>query len=222
MLQAPEIAESANGPTTEGRLGPFPRFKGPLELSGVLDEYESLEITPVLGREYPKAKIVDLMNAPNSDELLRDLAITGEFYSSSVVKTPKYALHLPDEHVNQKVSQRGVVVFRAQDDVDTEILKTLAIRLGELTGRPSTSGLHIHPLFNSERDHGGEDNQINCVSSEDRKKVYAAEQHHAKKNQSHNNWHSDLGFEAVPGDYSCFILTEVPETGGGTYAIESY
>jgi hypothetical protein len=195
--------------------GPFPRFKGPLELSGALDKYESIEVTPVLGREFPTAKLLEWMDAPNSDELLRDLAITGEIYysPSSVIK-----VLLANEFgiFHKKVSQRGVVVFRAQDGVDTEVIKKLAIRLGELTGRPSENGLHIHPLFNSERDHGGADNQINCVSSEDRKAVYAAEQHQKKKVQSHNNWHSDLGFEAVPGDYSVFVLTEVPETGGGT------
>lgn len=118
-------------------------------------------------------------------------------------------------NMDQKVSQRGVVVFRAQDDVDTEILKKLALRLGELTGRPSTSGLHTHPIFNSERDNGEPDNEINVVSSEDRKSMYASEVQRKKK-QSHNNWHSDLGFEPVPGDYSVFMLTEVPETGGGT------
>lgn len=66
----PEATKSGNGP--------FPRFKGPLKLSGALEKEEFLEITPVLGREYPKAKIVDWLNAPNSDELIRDLAITGE------------------------------------------------------------------------------------------------------------------------------------------------
>jgi hypothetical protein len=66
--------------------GPFPRFKGPLELSGALDKYESIEVTPVLGREFPTAKLLEWMEAPNSDELLRDLAITGEnYYSPSAV-----------------------------------------------------------------------------------------------------------------------------------------
>lgn len=111
-----------------------------------------------------------------------------------------------------KVSQRGVVVFRAQDDVDTEMLKRIALRLGELTGRPSECGLHIHPFFNNARDGLSADNQINTVSSEDRKKVY-----HSNKVQSHNHWHSDIGFEAVPGDYSVFIVPQIPETGGGTY-----
>ena len=75
----PVSTETAPVNGTAGKkqaLGPFPRFKGPLKLAGVLDEFESVEITPVLGREYPKAKIVEWMNAPNSDELLRDLAIT--------------------------------------------------------------------------------------------------------------------------------------------------
>lgn len=61
--------------------GPHPRFKGPLKLSGALDKEEFLEITPLLGREYTKANLVEWLNAPNSDELLRDLAITGEYAS---------------------------------------------------------------------------------------------------------------------------------------------
>lgn len=115
----------------------------------------------------------------------------------------------------KKVSQRGVVVFRAQDEVDTTILKQISLRLGELTGRPTECGLHIHPFFHSAREGLGDDNYINCVSSDDRKKVY----YQSKKSQSHNNWHSDVGFEAVPGDYSAFILTEIPETGGGMFLI---
>jgi len=37
------------------------------------------------------------------------------------------------------VSQRGVVFFRAQDDLTNELQKELAQRLGELSGKPSTS-----------------------------------------------------------------------------------
>ena len=92
------------------------------------------------------------------------------------------------------------------------MLKKIALRLGELTGRPSENGLHIHPFFNTAREGLGADNHINCVSSDDRKKVY-----NSKKGQSHNNWHSDIGFEAVPGDYSVFIVPETPETGGGMH-----
>jgi hypothetical protein len=48
----------------------------PLRLSGALDTYESFDVTPVIGREFPKARLVEWLESPNSDELLRDLAIT--------------------------------------------------------------------------------------------------------------------------------------------------
>lgn len=57
-----------------------PRNEKPLKKSGILDAaFEYDELTPVIGREYPKTNIVDdLLNAPNSEQLLRDLAITSE------------------------------------------------------------------------------------------------------------------------------------------------
>jgi hypothetical protein len=64
----------SNGHTTKSRN------TAPLTKSGALDAaFPFEEITPVIGREYPTAKIVeDLLGAPNSDELLRDVAITSE------------------------------------------------------------------------------------------------------------------------------------------------
>jgi alpha-ketoglutarate-dependent taurine dioxygenase len=43
------------------------------------------------------------------------------------------------------VSQRNVVFFRNQE-ITIEQQKSLGTRLGELSGKPSTSKLHIHPL----------------------------------------------------------------------------
>lgn len=48
----------------------------PLQLSGSLDSFESFDVTPIIGREFPTANLVDWLNAPNADELIRDLAIT--------------------------------------------------------------------------------------------------------------------------------------------------
>ncbi|KAI8258209.1 putative alpha-ketoglutarate-dependent sulfonate dioxygenase [Colletotrichum sp. SAR11_239] len=48
----------------------------PLRQSGALDAFESFDPTPITGREFPTANIVDWLKAPNSDELIRDLAIT--------------------------------------------------------------------------------------------------------------------------------------------------
>lgn len=51
----------------------------PLQQSGSLDSYEQFDVTPIIGREFPKANLVEWLEAPNSDELIRDLAITSMF-----------------------------------------------------------------------------------------------------------------------------------------------
>ena len=52
--------------------------KEPLKLSGVLDRLNFFDVTPVIGREFPDADLKEWLEAPNSDELLRDLAITSK------------------------------------------------------------------------------------------------------------------------------------------------
>ena len=54
--------------------------KEPLKLSGVLDQFKSFDVTPVIGTEYPDVDLAEWLKAPNSDELIRDLAITGFYY----------------------------------------------------------------------------------------------------------------------------------------------
>lgn len=49
----------------------------PLKLSGALDAYEHFDVTPVIGREFVNVDLAELLSAPNSDELIKDLAITG-------------------------------------------------------------------------------------------------------------------------------------------------
>ncbi|KAI9825590.1 MAG: hypothetical protein M1819_000486 [Sarea resinae] len=167
----------------------------PLQLTGALDQFASFDVTPVIGREYPEAKLVDWLNAPNSDELIRDLAIT--------------------------ISQRGVVFFRAQDGLTNDIQKTLVQRLGELSGKPSSSGLHVHPIVNASREFGGKDDEISVISSEQNKKVFSSRYRSLK--QSHRDqWHSDITFEPVPSDYALLRLTELPKVGGDTLWASGY
>lgn len=59
-------------------VAPKATFRQPLKLSGALDNYESFDVTPVIGREFPTVNLVEWLEATNSDELLRDLAITSE------------------------------------------------------------------------------------------------------------------------------------------------
>lgn len=110
-----------------------------------------------------------------------------------------------------------MVFFRAQDDLTNDLQKKLILRLGELTGRPATSGLHIHPILNSERELGGDDPEISTISSIQNKQFYsrAANDALSAKKQSSAQWHSDIAFEPVPADYTSLRLVELPTTGGG-------
>ncbi|KAF5498143.1 hypothetical protein CGCA056_v014978 [Colletotrichum aenigma] len=95
-------------------------------------------MTPGIGREYVDIDLAAWMRVPNSDALLRDLAII--------------------------IAQRGFVFFCKQDGIDNELQKELDQGLGELTGKPSASRLHIQPVGNAEREVGGDDPQISVVS----------------------------------------------------------
>ncbi|KAH7061185.1 hypothetical protein B0J12DRAFT_766631 [Macrophomina phaseolina] len=170
----------------------------PLKLSGALDKYESFEVTPIIGTEFKDVDLAEWINAPNSDELLRDLAIT--------------------------ISRRGVVFFRAQNNLTNDLQKQLNHRLGELTGKPASSTLHIHPILNDDRELGGSDPQISTISSEQRKKYYDPVKHFAlsDKKQESALWHSDIQFEPVPADYTSLRLVELPRTGGDTLWASGY
>jgi hypothetical protein len=51
-------------------------IKAPLKLSGAIDSWKNFDVTPVIGREYADVDLAAVLSAENSDELLRDLAIT--------------------------------------------------------------------------------------------------------------------------------------------------
>ncbi|KAK4043313.1 hypothetical protein C8A01DRAFT_43799 [Parachaetomium inaequale] len=193
-------AQTSNGPD-DALPERLENHKEPLKLAGALDHLEHFDVTPVIGREYVNVDLVELLRAPNSDELLRDLAIT--------------------------ISQRGVVFFRSQDNLTDELQKELVDRLGKLSGKPETSGLHIHPISNAAREHGGKDNEISVISSEQTKKLYADRFQSTltggkHRQSSKNQWHSDITFEPVPSDYALLRLTQLPKTGGDTLWASGY
>ncbi|ORY45167.1 taurine catabolism dioxygenase [Rhizoclosmatium globosum] len=135
-------------------------------------------------------QIRDLLKAPNSDELLLDLAVL--------------------------ISERNVVFLRNQD-ITFEEQKEFADRLGRVTGKPATSGLHVHPSTAQSSELGDE---ALTISSEYNKKVgsvYAS----ASEFQS-QAWHSDITFEPIPSDYAILRLREVPPEGGDTLWASAY
>ncbi|KAK1139711.1 hypothetical protein N8T08_000519 [Aspergillus melleus] len=193
---APSLTDTAPVvPIVEEKSGLKSLQREPLKPRGTLDAFESFDVTPIIGREFPTANLKEILRAPDSDDLLRDLAIT--------------------------VSRRGVVFFRKQDDLDNDLQKELVQRLGELSGKPSTSGLHIHPIINSGREHGVKDDEISVISSAERQKLYR-DRNETKRQSARREWHSDITFEPIPSDYTILRLTQLPETGGDTLWASGY
>jgi len=62
-------------------------FREPLQLKGALDQYTSFDVTPVIGREFVDANLEEWLRAPNSDDLIRDLAITSMSRNASPTYT---------------------------------------------------------------------------------------------------------------------------------------
>lgn len=175
------------------RLSTPPVHTVPLQLAGALDGYARREITPVIGTEFKDANLVDMLHAPNADMLLRDLAVL--------------------------VSQRGFCVFRGQSNLSIADEKMLAHRLGQLTTRPYTSGLYIHPVNQMETADGTIDPEVMSPSRDTKKKLYIREGGYSKgseRNQSRaDGWHTDGSFENVPPDYTLLHMVKVPAEGSG-------
>jgi hypothetical protein len=92
--------------------------------------------TPIIGTEFhPGFQVSSLLNSPDD---LRDLA--------------------------SLVSHRGVVFFRDQDITPAQ-QRQLVQALGELSGKPKSSTLHVHPLT---KKNGKDGDQITIISSIDR------------------------------------------------------
>ncbi|KXN91353.1 Alpha-ketoglutarate-dependent taurine dioxygenase [Leucoagaricus sp. SymC.cos] len=87
---------------------------------GSLAQFKNYDSTPVIGTVFPDkgTQLSKILEAPNADELRRDLAALA--------------------------SHHGVVVFKDQD-IATEQQKKLVQRMGELTGKPTTTKLHKLP-----------------------------------------------------------------------------
>lgn len=66
------------------------KVAAPLQTTGALKDLESVEISPSIGREYPKADLAELLRAPNSDELIRDLAVTSKYTTTRTSSLPQW------------------------------------------------------------------------------------------------------------------------------------
>ncbi|KAK0701459.1 hypothetical protein B0T21DRAFT_405768 [Apiosordaria backusii] len=168
-----------------------PQLTKRLSDSGSLQQYQYNDLTPAIGREFPAIQIRDLLKA--GDQFFRDLAYI--------------------------ISCRGVVFLRNQDVTPTE-LKDFMLRLTTLSGCPSTSGLHVHPLTEEGSELG---DQISVISSEKQKKGGGlTHQLSDVSRYASNAWHSDITFEPVPSDYAILKIHTLPVTGGDTLWASGY
>ncbi|KAF2793928.1 alpha-ketoglutarate-dependent sulfonate dioxygenase [Melanomma pulvis-pyrius CBS 109.77] len=179
--------EQLKVPTKENNSN---RLAGPLKSSGSLDSYEHFDVTPVIGAEFPKLQLSEILS---NDNKIRDLAIL--------------------------ISQRGVVFFRNQD-ISVEDQKVLGQKLGELTGKPETSKLHRHALSNSKRgiavdENGKLDDEISVISSEQNRTYYKDRFGYNSKRIASEGWHADITFERIPSDYAILKIHTVPTDGSG-------
>ncbi|TRM66770.1 hypothetical protein BD626DRAFT_163861 [Schizophyllum amplum] len=163
----------------------------PNDLAGSLSGYEHIDLTPHIGTQFTSktVQLSEILKAPNADEQIRDLA--------------------------RLVSHRGVVFFTDQD-IEISEQKVLGQRLGELTGKPKTSGLHLHPISEVTSELGGE------VSVIDSKMGIARAGLGKEKERASKGWHADITFENIPSDYALLKMHTLPKVGGDTLWASAY
>jgi hypothetical protein len=85
ITETANIADVAiNDPSKEAINLRSDEGKQPLKYSGSLDKYEHFDVTPTIGREYPNLSLTELLDSPESETLIRDLAITSTWASHSI------------------------------------------------------------------------------------------------------------------------------------------
>lgn len=109
--------------------------------------------------------------------------------------------------------------FRNQHNLTDTLQKQITHRLGQLSGKPADSTLHIHPMVRNT-----EDILVSTLSSVVRKKRHPPEQQRSKMGRRYDagQWHADTQWEIVPADYISLRLAQLPKTGGDTLWASGY
>lgn len=150
--------------------------------SGKLSHLQPKIVTTAIGDDFEQtidlAKLLE--KTPENDEILKDLAI--------------------------RVSERGVCFFRNQS-LDFEGQEELVVRMSHLTGSPTTSSCHVHPVSVT---NGGKRLELSDKRIEEQGKIIFPNLF------SNWYWHVDCTFEPVGPAYSCLKIHTSPNGGGDT------
>lgn len=187
MTPSFEAGSEAVAPVKSGII------KEPLKVSGALPP-DYFDVTSIIGREYPTVQLSGLMSSPTRDEYIKDLAITGMWiFWWHYARLWLYKVEqLLQSLTWTTVSERGVVFFRNQKDLTVSMQKELIDLLGRLSGKPASSGIHIHPLLEGKRDvgindAGDVDDHISVISSKLSRKLHLA----SRYTFASKGWHSE-------------------------------
>ncbi|GAA5890781.1 hypothetical protein JCM6882_000659 [Rhodosporidiobolus microsporus] len=184
LLSSLRLNGSSPAPTSAAAT-PSRLKRAPLEPTGALDKYTKKNLTPVLGTQFREVQLPDLLTAENADELLRELAIT--------------------------VSRRCVVFFKDQHrKLSNDEIKLLANKLGQLSGRPAESGLHIHPTEHIP------DPELSPITTS------FIQRKPGTSLLASRGWHTDITFEPHPSDFAILNMWSIPENGGDTLWASAY
>lgn len=176
-----------------GQATAHTRLTKPLIYTGSLDNYQHQDCTPAIGREFRDLQVRDILNMPDREAFIKDLAVT--------------------------ISQRGVVFLRNQD-VNPHEMKELCEILTRVAGCPQSSGLHVHPLTEESSELG---DQISVISSEKQAKGGGLTHQLSDTSRLASvGWHADITFEPVPSDYAMLKIHTLPATGGDTMWASGY
>ncbi|GAA5961473.1 hypothetical protein JCM3765_003594 [Sporobolomyces pararoseus] len=165
----------------------------PLKPTGALKSYPHAPLTTALGEEFDKTvRLKEILALPKEegDKVLKDLAIL--------------------------VSWRGVVFFKDQNDLVPEDLGNLALRLGELAGKPKDASLHIHPTQEL-TETGLPLGKISSNPDKDGRQISFADRGFTSK-----GWHSDVSFEPFPSLFTILKMHTLPKSGGDTLWSSNY
>lgn len=111
--------------------------------------------------------------------------------------------------------------FRAQSNLSEELQKQLVNRLGELSGKPSSSSFFVNPIRRMNVDESTvPDPTITRISSVGRGEVAALQPNPRRFDEA--LWHADGQFERFPPSFTSLRLSEVPRKGGDTLWASGY
>ncbi|KAK4055385.1 hypothetical protein OIO90_003223 [Microbotryomycetes sp. JL221] len=171
-------------------------IKAPLQPTNALSHVKRVQLTPAIGVEFDQElqlkQVLNLSDKQQQLAILKDLAYNISFH--------------------------GVAFFKAQDELEPTDLTKLALLLGEATGKPQDSHLHIHPT----QELGEDGLPLGKIDNKADKEGRQISFKDGRSAFSSTAWHTDVSFEPRPALYSLLRMHTLPSTGGDTLWSSAY